>query len=225
MDRQPGPRAGGGGQPGVVRPAPARRDEAVGAVGQRRPDEELEAAQLVAAERQRQQVLALDPDLGPTAERGPEARQRGRAATARRAAGTAGIGPDRASRAARARWYPARVPSERMAVRITPADRRTTVGQHPGMERSIAISTPTVGLGPALLVDRLDRARRQDPDPPPRRLRDVDLHPVRGRVVHLRADRRRARLRRGGRRLRLHPGRRDPRRGERVRRPSRWSSS
>jgi uncharacterized RmlC-like cupin family protein len=32
-----------------------------------------------------------------------------------------------------------------MAVRITPADRRTTIGQHPGMERSIAISTPTVG--------------------------------------------------------------------------------
>ena len=32
-----------------------------------------------------------------------------------------------------------------MAVRITPGDRRTTIGQHPGMERSIAISTPTVG--------------------------------------------------------------------------------
>ena len=32
-----------------------------------------------------------------------------------------------------------------MAVRITPADRRTTVGQHAGMERSIAISGPTVG--------------------------------------------------------------------------------
>jgi uncharacterized RmlC-like cupin family protein len=32
-----------------------------------------------------------------------------------------------------------------MAVRITPADRHTTVGQHPGMERSIAISRPTVG--------------------------------------------------------------------------------
>lgn len=32
-----------------------------------------------------------------------------------------------------------------MATRITPADRRTTVGQHPGMERSIAISRPTVG--------------------------------------------------------------------------------
>jgi uncharacterized RmlC-like cupin family protein len=32
-----------------------------------------------------------------------------------------------------------------MAVRVTPADRRTTIGQHPGMERSIAISTPTVG--------------------------------------------------------------------------------
>jgi uncharacterized RmlC-like cupin family protein len=32
-----------------------------------------------------------------------------------------------------------------MATRIGPADRRTTVGQHPGMERSIAISAPTVG--------------------------------------------------------------------------------
>ena len=32
-----------------------------------------------------------------------------------------------------------------MAIRITPADRRTTTGQHPGMERSIAISKPTVG--------------------------------------------------------------------------------
>jgi len=32
-----------------------------------------------------------------------------------------------------------------MATRITPTDRHTTVGQHPGMERSIAISRPTVG--------------------------------------------------------------------------------
>jgi uncharacterized RmlC-like cupin family protein len=32
-----------------------------------------------------------------------------------------------------------------MATRIGPADRRITVGQHPGMERSIAISAPTVG--------------------------------------------------------------------------------
>jgi uncharacterized RmlC-like cupin family protein len=32
-----------------------------------------------------------------------------------------------------------------MATRIRPADRSTTVGQHPGMERSIAISRPTVG--------------------------------------------------------------------------------
>ncbi len=31
-----------------------------------------------------------------------------------------------------------------MAIRITPADRLTTVGQHPGMERSIAISAPLV---------------------------------------------------------------------------------
>lgn len=32
-----------------------------------------------------------------------------------------------------------------MATRIGPTDRRTTIGQHPGMERSIAISRPTVG--------------------------------------------------------------------------------
>jgi uncharacterized RmlC-like cupin family protein len=32
-----------------------------------------------------------------------------------------------------------------MATRIGPADRQTTVGQHPGIERSIAISAPTVG--------------------------------------------------------------------------------
>ena len=32
-----------------------------------------------------------------------------------------------------------------VATRISPADRRTTVGQHPGMERSIAISRSTTG--------------------------------------------------------------------------------
>ncbi len=32
-----------------------------------------------------------------------------------------------------------------MATRITPADRSTTVGQHAGMERSIAISAPQTG--------------------------------------------------------------------------------
>ena len=32
-----------------------------------------------------------------------------------------------------------------MATRISPTDRHTTVGQHAGMERSIAISRPTVG--------------------------------------------------------------------------------
>ena len=33
----------------------------------------------------------------------------------------------------------------RMATRISPSDRVTTVGQHAGMERSIAISRPPVG--------------------------------------------------------------------------------
>ena len=32
-----------------------------------------------------------------------------------------------------------------MATRNSPADRHTTIGQHAGMERSIAISAPTVG--------------------------------------------------------------------------------
>jgi uncharacterized RmlC-like cupin family protein len=32
-----------------------------------------------------------------------------------------------------------------MATRVSPADRHTTIGQHPGMERSIAISAPTAG--------------------------------------------------------------------------------
>ena len=32
-----------------------------------------------------------------------------------------------------------------MATRIRPDERHTTIGQHPGMERSIAISAPTVG--------------------------------------------------------------------------------
>ena len=32
-----------------------------------------------------------------------------------------------------------------MATRISPADRRTSIGQHAGMERSIAISASTVG--------------------------------------------------------------------------------
>jgi uncharacterized RmlC-like cupin family protein len=32
-----------------------------------------------------------------------------------------------------------------VAVRVTPADRQTTTGQHAGMERSIAISGPAVG--------------------------------------------------------------------------------
>jgi uncharacterized RmlC-like cupin family protein len=33
----------------------------------------------------------------------------------------------------------------RVATRIGPLDRQTTIGQHPGMERSIAISRSTVG--------------------------------------------------------------------------------
>ena len=172
----------------MVRPAPAGRDEGVGALGQRRADEELEVAQLVAAERERQQVLALDPDLGPAAERGREARQRleRRRPVEQREAREAS---DRASRWTRAAMVPGSY-HRPMATRISPADRHTTVGQHAGMERSIAISAPTVGSERLYSVDRLDGARRQDPDPPPRRLRDVDLHPVRRGPLHLGPDRR-----------------------------------
>ena len=52
-----------------------RRDERVGALGERRPDEELQVPQLVPAERERQEVLALDPDLDAAAERVREPRQ------------------------------------------------------------------------------------------------------------------------------------------------------
>ena len=84
--RRAGPRARGGRSSPAFAPAAAvsrqwfdqrrpTRDEGVGAIGERRADEELEVAQLVAAERERQQVLALDPDVGAAAERLREARQ------------------------------------------------------------------------------------------------------------------------------------------------------
>ena len=90
VDVEARPGAGGGRQPAVVRPAPARRHQRVGALGERRPDEELEVAQLVPAERQRQEVLALDPDLDPAAERRREPRQRAGAATGPSSSGKRG---------------------------------------------------------------------------------------------------------------------------------------
>src|SRR2546426_2384823 len=68
----------------------------------------------------------------------------------------------------------------------------------------------------ALFIGGHDRAARQDPHPPPRRVRDEHLHPVRASQVHVGPDRPRAVDGRGGGRLRLHPGRRDPRRRERI---------
>ena len=85
------------------RPVVIRR---VRAVGQRRTDEELEIPQLVAAERERQQVLALDPDLGPAAERGRQARQRRERRRSVEQTRSAGSGPRSASSGARGRWYP-----------------------------------------------------------------------------------------------------------------------
>src|SRR5262245_22362211 len=51
------------------------------------------------------------------------------------AAPTSGRGPD----------GPPRAYHRPMATRISPGERHTTAGQHAGMERSIAISAPTVG--------------------------------------------------------------------------------
>jgi hypothetical protein len=66
---QAGSGAGRSGEPGVVRPPPARRHERVGILREGRTDEELEIAQLVSPERQRQQVLALGPDRRAASQR------------------------------------------------------------------------------------------------------------------------------------------------------------
>ena len=143
VDLETRPCSGGGGQPGVIRPAPAGRDEGVRTLRQRGADEVLQVPQLVPAEGQRQQVLALDPQLGAAAQDGRQARQRRQRRWAveqrePREAGRIG-GPGRhAADGTRPYHRP-------MATRISPADRHTTIGQHAGMERSIAISAPTVG--------------------------------------------------------------------------------
>ena len=84
VDVETGDRPGRRRQAAVVRPASAGGHEAVGAGGQRGADERLEVAQLVAAERERQEVFALDPELGATTERRRQPNQRG---DRRRAAG------------------------------------------------------------------------------------------------------------------------------------------
>ena len=107
--------------------------------GQRGADEELEVAQLVATERERKEVLTLDPDLDVMSKCG---REPGHHVERRWAIEQAEPGPRRGGdghdRMVAAYHRP-------MATRITPADRLTSVGQHAGMERSIAISRPTVG--------------------------------------------------------------------------------
>jgi hypothetical protein len=55
------PRSGGSGEAAVVGPTTAGRHERIGARREGRPDEELEIAELVPAEGQWQQILALDP--------------------------------------------------------------------------------------------------------------------------------------------------------------------
>ena len=76
MHREAGSSSGSRRQPAVVRPAPARGDQCVGALGQGGTDEELEVPQLVSAECQREQVLALDPDIRSAAESGRESSER-----------------------------------------------------------------------------------------------------------------------------------------------------
>ena len=67
------------------------------------------------------------------------------------------------------------------------------------------ISRPAGRQRAAVFLDRVDGARRPDPYPPPRGVRDVDLHPGRRGVVHLRPHGHGTRLRRRDRRLHLHP--------------------
>ena len=69
------------------RPVVTRR---VGALREGRPDQELEVAQLVAAEGEREQVLALDPDAPRLRRARRETRERCGAETARRRARSAG---------------------------------------------------------------------------------------------------------------------------------------
>ena len=68
MHLEPGVGARGGGEPAVIGPPTPRRDERVRAVGERGTNQEFEIPELVAAERERQQVLALDPQFHPAAE-------------------------------------------------------------------------------------------------------------------------------------------------------------
>ncbi len=195
----------------------------VGTLGQRGPDEVLQVAQLVPAEGQRQQVLALDPQLGAAAEGRRQARQRRerrRAVEQRepREAGRIG-GPGRhAADGTRPYHRPmadAHLPG-RPAHDDRPARRDGALDRDLGADGRV---------GAAVFVDRVDRARRPDPGPPPRRRARRRSTSCPGAASYtLRPDRRRARVRGGGRRLRVHPGRRDPRRGERVRRASRSSS-
>ena len=213
---RPGLRAGRRGQPGMVRPAPAGRDERVGALGQRGADQELQVAQLVATERERQEVLALDPDLDAATERGGEARQ------GRQRRGTVDQAETReAQRIGDSRWTTRRMVPARiirpMATRVTSrrsSHHRRPASGHGALDRDLEADWSGSERLYSSIVSTAPG--RPDPDPPPRRLRDLDLHPVRRRRLHVGPDRRRAVDGGGGRRLHLHPGRRDPRRGQRV---------
>ena len=179
-----------------------------------RADQELEVAQLVATERDRQEVLALDPQLGPVAERGRQPRQRSerrRPVEQRVAREPVRIGRPAGHAADGTRSY-----HRPMAVRVTPADRHTTIGQHPGMERSIAISQPTVGstrlYSSIVSTAPGDRTRIHHHGDC-----ETSIYIVSGSASYTFGPTGLEHALRGDdRRLRLHPGGRDPRRGQRV---------
>jgi hypothetical protein len=70
IDVEPGSCSRCCGKAAVVRPATPGRDERVGSLGKGSANEEFEVPELVTAERQGQQILALDPDFDITTEGG-----------------------------------------------------------------------------------------------------------------------------------------------------------
>ena len=63
------------GHPGVVRLHATRGDEGVGAIGERARANQLEFANLVAAEPERDRIITLDEQARATAQDGPKAGQ------------------------------------------------------------------------------------------------------------------------------------------------------
>ena len=222
VDRPAAPTARGG------RPRPARAPAAAVSrqwFDQRRPVvTRVSAPSASAAPTRNSRLRSLLPPnaSGSRSSRLIQISARPPSAAENRGSGWSGEGPSNSRKrgtlgrgqADMAGWY--RLYHRPMATRISPADRHTTVGQHPGMERSIAISGPTVGADRLYSSIVSTAPGRPDADPSPRRLRDLDLHPVGRGSLHLGPDRAGGRADARGRRLHLHPGRRGPCRGERL---------